>query len=61
MIGRDRSVGAFDRAARTNVAETRAQIADQNGVSEADLVRANPGVADWSRLADGDHVLVPKH
>ncbi len=56
-----RVVGVFDRAARANVAETRAQIADQNGVSEADLVRANPGVADWTRLSDGDHVLVPKH
>ena len=48
------------RAARA-VIETRAQIASQNGVSEADLVRANPGVADWARLADGDRVLVPKH
>ena len=51
----------MDRAARANVIETRAQIATQNGVSEADLVRANPGIADWTRLNDGDRVLVPKH
>jgi hypothetical protein len=56
-----RIVGVLDRAARANVVETRAQIAEQNGVSEADLVRANPGVADWSRLSDGDHVLIPRH
>ena len=46
---------------RHHVIETRAQIAEQNGVSEADLVRANPAVADWARLADGDHVLIPRH
>lgn len=55
-----RIVAAFDRAARANVIETRAQIATQNGVSEADLVRANPGIPDWTRLAEGDRVLVPK-
>ena len=56
-----RVVGVFDRAARADVIETRAQIAEQNGVSEADLVRANPGVADWARLSDGDRVLIPRH
>ena len=56
-----RVIGVADAAAGTTVIETRAQIAEQNGVSEADLVRANPAVADWTRLADGDHVLIPRH
>lgn len=40
--------------------ETPAQIAVQNGVTEADLRRANPAV-NWTRLNDGDHVLIPRH
>jgi peptidoglycan hydrolase-like protein with peptidoglycan-binding domain len=47
-------------AARATMAETRAQIATQNGVTEADLDRANPGVR-WARLQAGDRVLVPAH
>jgi hypothetical protein len=40
--------------------ETPAQIAAQNGVTEADLRRANPAV-NWATLHDGDHILVPRH
>ena len=58
---RDHRIIGVPTRAGAAVIETRAQIAEQNGVSEADLVRANPGVADWARLADGDRVLVPKH
>ena len=47
--------------------ETRALIAVQNGVSETDLVRANPDIpADpatgaWPALAAGQKILVPLH
>jgi hypothetical protein len=47
--------------------ETRAQIAAQNGVSEADLVRANPDIpldvatSAWPALAAGQRVLIPVH
>ncbi len=47
--------------------ETRAQIATQNGVSEADLVRANPDVAvdaatnGWPTLTGGQRLLIPVH
>ena len=49
------------------VVEGRAQIAAQNGVSEADLVRANPGIAvdkatnQWATLTKGDRILIPTH
>ena len=56
-----RVISVTDTTKPSPVVETRAQIGDQNGVSEADLVRANPGVADWAKLKDGDFVLVPKH
>ncbi|MCC6998003.1 MAG: LysM peptidoglycan-binding domain-containing protein [Deltaproteobacteria bacterium] len=54
--------GATDRGV-----ETRAQIAAQNGVSEADLVRANPDVAvdaatnSWPTLTGGQRLLIPVH
>jgi hypothetical protein len=47
--------------------ETRAKIAAQHGVSEADLVRANPDIAtdvvtnDWPVLAAGRRILIPAH
>ena len=47
--------------------ETRANIAAQHGVSEADLVRANPDIALsaatslWSALPVGQKLLIPAH
>jgi hypothetical protein len=46
--------------------ETRAQIALQNGVSEADLVRANPDIPlgvvnEWPALTAGQRILIPVH
>lgn len=47
--------------------ETRAKIAVQHGVSEADLVRANPDIAtdvvtnEWPVLAAGQKILIPAH
>jgi hypothetical protein len=47
--------------------ETRALIAAQHGVSEADLVRANPDIAtdivtnNWPVLAAGTKILIPAH
>jgi hypothetical protein len=47
--------------------ETRANIAAQNGVSEADLVRANPDIAvdpatnAWPTLTVGQKILIPVH
>jgi hypothetical protein len=47
--------------------ETRAKIAAQNGVSEADLVRANPDIpldaatSAWPALAAGQKILIPAH
>lgn len=47
--------------------ESRANIAAQHGVSEADLVRANPDIAldvmtnAWPALAAGQRLLIPVH
>lgn len=46
--------------------ETRAKIAGQHGVSEADLVRANPDVPTdmanvWPALTVGQKILIPVH
>jgi hypothetical protein len=46
--------------------ETRANVAAQNGVSEADLVRANPDVPldavnAWPALTAGQKILIPVH
>lgn len=47
--------------------ETRANIAAQHGVSEADLVRANPDIAmsaatsGWGALPVGQKLLIPAH
>jgi hypothetical protein len=47
--------------------ETRTRIAIQNGVSEADLVRANPDVpldaatSTWPALASRQRILIPVH
>ncbi|RFM26949.1 eCIS core domain-containing protein [Deminuibacter soli] len=47
--------------------ETRANVAMQNGVTEAALTRANPGIAvdpvtnTWTALAAGQRVLIPVH
>jgi LysM repeat protein len=46
-------------AADTKV-ETPAMIAKMNGVTVEDLNRANPG-RDWTTLAEGDRVLIPRH
>jgi hypothetical protein len=48
------------------VPETRANIAAQNGVSEKDLVNANPDVVldsnnDWPTLNVGQRILIPVH
>lgn len=40
--------------------ETKAQIATQNGLVEADLDRANPGV-NWTTLTQGQIILIPRH
>lgn len=53
-------VTVTDNAGRTTARETREQIAAQNGVSEADLVRANPSVS-WSSVVAGQKILIPKH
>lgn len=48
-------------------AETRANIAAQNGVSEADLVSANPDIAldaatgNWPAQAAGTRIMIPVH
>jgi LysM domain len=49
-----------DAPAGPSVIETPAQIADQHGVAEADVRRANPAV-DWARLTPGDRILIPRH
>jgi hypothetical protein len=55
------------REHRVVAGETRAKIAAQNGVSEADLVRANPDIAldpatsDWAAPAAGTRILIPVH
>ena len=47
--------------------EQRRHIAAQHGVSEADLVRANPGIPinkatnAWHTLTIGQKILIPKH
>ena len=45
--------------------ETRANIAAQHGVSEADLVRANPDIPlaanAWPALVVGQRILIPVH
>jgi hypothetical protein len=47
--------------------ETRAGIARQNGVSESDLVRANPDIgldpatSSWPALTQGHRLLIPVH
>ncbi len=41
-------------------AETKAQIATQNGVTEAELDRANPSV-NWTSLTSGQRILIPRH
>jgi hypothetical protein len=49
------------------VGETRANIAAQNGVSEVDLVRANPDIptdvvtSAWPALTIGQKILIPVH
>lgn len=54
-----RSPGA---AGLESAVESRAQIAAQNGVTEATLDRANPGLAatGWSTLVAGTSVLIPR-
>jgi len=49
------AVGVADRQV-----ESRAEIADQNGVTEADLNRANPN-RNWLALRAGDEILIPRH
>jgi hypothetical protein len=52
---------------RTTQPETRANIAAQHGVSEADLVRANPDIprdpatSAWPALTVGQKILIPRH
>jgi hypothetical protein len=44
--------------------ESRADIARMNGVTEADLERANPGITTsggWSTLTAGIFILIPRH
>lgn len=44
------------------VSETKAQIAQGNGVSPDDLDRGNPGlIGKWEPLALGQRILVPRH
>ncbi|MHB8628355.1 MAG: hypothetical protein ACYDEO_19365 [Aggregatilineales bacterium] len=57
---RDHEVIQVTDAASNTALETKKQIADQNGVSEAALVRANPNV-NWAALVDGQRVLIPSH
>lgn len=52
---------------RTSTPETRANIAAQHGVSEADLARANPDLpldpatSGWAPLIAGQTILIPAH
>jgi hypothetical protein len=51
---------------RTRTPETRANIATQHGVSEADLARANPDLplsatSAWDPLTAGQKILIPAH
>jgi peptidoglycan hydrolase-like protein with peptidoglycan-binding domain len=48
------------RDGRERQTEGRAEIADQHGVTEAALERANPGVR-WASLTAGQRILVPVH
>jgi len=48
------------RATGEERAETREQIAAQNGVSVDDLSRANPAV-HWTSLTEGQRILIPNH
>jgi hypothetical protein len=40
--------------------ETADLIAEQNGVTKDELLRANPGI-DFKKIAAGDRILIPKH
>lgn len=59
-------VGTKDRKGRIAI-ERRKHIAAQHGVSQADLVRANPGIPiikatnAWGPLTIGQKILIPKH
>ncbi len=57
---REHLVVAATDSSGANPAESRAQIAGQNGVSEPDLDRANPA-APWAHLHAGLVLLVPVH
>ena len=46
--------------ATTTRAEARAVIATQNGVTEAALTAANPGV-NWAALAANQIIIIPRH
>jgi hypothetical protein len=41
--------------------DTQSSIAKQHGVTPAGLAKANPGVADWTKLASGQRLLIPAH
>lgn len=60
---REHTVVEASDAGGTRRVENRAQIASQNGVSEADLVRANNPihVSDWNALTPGWKILIPRH
>ena len=57
---REHSVAGTFVGAAPGPRETIAQIAAQNGVPEAAMRRANPAV-NWSTLALGQKILVPRH
>jgi hypothetical protein len=41
--------------------DTQSSIAKQHGVTPAGLAKANPGVADWTKLTSGQRLLIPAH
>lgn len=53
-----RTVGA--RSATQHEVETKAKIAEQHGIAEADIVRANPALAS-REPSEGEWVLIPNH
>jgi hypothetical protein len=48
------------RSGLTTVVESKDKIAQQHGISQADIVRANPHLAT-RQPTEGEWVLIPRH
>lgn len=57
---REHTVVVATASGEADTAETKAQIASQNGLREAELEAANPGVT-WGGLSAGQVLLIPNH